>query len=218
MCTGISAAVSPDSNISWISSGRCRVPAWKSSPHPLQASWSVDWAVPICSGLTHGTETPTSLHPSQVHISPQPETMTHPLPARLTVPLGCVEMQVILWHCWIFFNCWTPLMHVEPLQKVGCCMHKMAKTPSYWKGRKNIEWFYTCCRLRRCLFTIGNSYHYKLELANSDITPTLSPPPSSFSPFLCVKMYSEIHTDYDFSLLFCKRAVLLFSTSCCIVL
>lgn len=40
-----------------------RAPAEKPAPCPLQTSWRSDRAVPVCSGLTHGTGNPTSLSP-----------------------------------------------------------------------------------------------------------------------------------------------------------
>lgn len=53
----------------------CGLPAEKPAPHPLQISWSSDWAVPVCSSLIYGAGNPppepqpyltphtTSLHP-----------------------------------------------------------------------------------------------------------------------------------------------------------
>lgn len=52
-----------------------RSTAEKSSPHPLRVSWGADRTVPVCSGLTSGTEAPTlPPFPCNIH----PESWTHP--------------------------------------------------------------------------------------------------------------------------------------------
>lgn len=59
MWPSICEAVLPNSLIQWISTWRCGVPAETPAPHPLQTSWSSDWAVPaVCSKLHQLDRTP----------------------------------------------------------------------------------------------------------------------------------------------------------------
>lgn len=197
MWPSICEAVLPNSLIQWISTWRCGVPAETPAPHPLQTSWSSDWAVPaVCLKLHQRDTTP-------------PKTPTPPLPL---FSLSHVVFTSASSH----LNCTGSSLKgavgarpssdhfdVNYCRNANTvCMRRpcLSATPSYRKDetdsgltrKESMQmglWFYNVCRLN--------------AFSPLKVTHIVSPqhgPHSAVPPFgLCVNMYSKIHTEYEFS-------------------
>lgn len=134
-------SVSPRLFIKWVSSSGSlqddvELPALKPAPHPLQASWSSDWAVPVCSSLTNGSRNPTTPTPPAC-----PATLLPPLSPgsrhfNTTSSLkGAAEPGAS--HCITLDFVLTHVNHCRNYDTV--CMRQpcLSATSSHWEDEQN---------------------------------------------------------------------------------